>query len=115
MSNSTSSKRPGCLDAAIDYAKRGFSVILLHGITNGLCTCGKPGCPSPGKHPIGKSWKRAQTERATPEELEAEFVRHPDANIGIVTGLVSGLVVADLDGEPGMSSLMSLLVGQEPP
>jgi hypothetical protein len=48
--------QPLCLEAALDYAKRGFSVIMLHGIIDGHCTCGKPDCTSPGEHPID-SWK----------------------------------------------------------
>jgi hypothetical protein len=61
--------QPLCLKAALDCAKRGFSVIMLHGIVDGHCTCGKPDRTSPGEHPID-SWKSAQTERASPEQLE---------------------------------------------
>src|SRR5205807_3351441 len=108
------SSRPVSLEAALDYEKRGFSVILLHGIVNGLCTCGKPGCSSPGKHPIG-SWKRAQTARATAAELEAAFARYPDANVGIVTGALSGLIVIDLDGPAGENSCQRVMRGHDPP
>jgi putative DNA primase/helicase len=106
--------RPLCLQAALDYERRGFSVILLHGIQGGLCTCGKPGCLSPGKHSIGK-WKHAQERRATAAELQAAFASHPDANVGIVTGAISGLVVIDLDGQAGMASCERVMAGQEPP
>src|SRR5258706_13065350 len=95
------SDRPRCLEAALDYEQRRFSVILLHGIKDGFCTCGKAGCDSPGKHPIS-SWMPAQTKRATPAELEAAFARYPDANVGIVTGSISGLLVVDLDGPAGL-------------
>ena len=29
----------------------GFSVLPIHTIRNGACTCSNPNCPSPGKHP----------------------------------------------------------------
>jgi Bifunctional DNA primase/polymerase, N-terminal/Protein of unknown function (DUF3987) len=104
--------QPLCLKAALDYAKRDFSVILLNGIVDGRCTCGKPDCTSPGKHPIGK-WKEAQTERATPEQLEEAFHRNPHANVGIVTGPISGLAVIDVDGSDGLGSLAKIM--SDPP
>jgi hypothetical protein len=106
--------RKRCVAAALEYANRGFSVLPLHGIVDGSCTCGKPDCGSPGKHPIG-SWKDAQTTRATPEQLEEAFSRYPHANIGIVTGAISGLVVVDIDGPAGMSSCKKVMAGEEPP
>jgi hypothetical protein len=105
---------PVCLKAALDYARRGFSVVLLHGVVDGHCTCRKQGCGSPGKHPID-SWMGAQTKRATPEQLEKAFSHHPHANVGIVTGAISGLLVVDLDGPAGMSSCMKVMAGKEPP
>src|SRR3984893_18440882 len=107
--------RPHCLRAALDYEKRGFSVILLHGIVDGRCTCRDANCGSPGKHPIGRSWKGAQTKRATAAELEKAFSHYPYANVGIVTGAISGLVVIDLDGSEGMTSCTKVMAGQEPP
>jgi hypothetical protein len=56
------------LRAALEYEAQGLSVIALHGILNGRCTCGNTQCGSPGKHPIGK-WKHRQQQRATPDEL----------------------------------------------
>src|SRR5437762_2216993 len=107
--------RPRCLEAALDYVRRGFSVILLHGIVEGRCTCGNANCGSPGKHPIGRSWKSAQTQRATAAEIEAAFARSPNANVGIVTGAISGLVVVDLDGLAGMVSCKKVIGIDEPP
>ncbi|MFC1806388.1 hypothetical protein ACFL09_05340, partial [Planctomycetota bacterium] len=43
-----------CLDAALGYASRAWRVLPLHSTRDsGRCTCGKPDCESPGKHPIG--------------------------------------------------------------
>jgi hypothetical protein len=44
---------PGTLtDYALRYAALGFRVLPLYGLTKGLCSCGRAGCPSPGKHPF---------------------------------------------------------------
>jgi hypothetical protein len=104
--------QPRCLKAAVDYAKRGFSVILLHGIVDGHCTCGQSDCTSPGKHPIG-SWKKAQTERASPEQLKEHFLRNPHANVGVVAGVISDLAIIDVDGPDGLGSLAKIV--SEPP
>lgn len=44
-------------------------------------------------------WKEFQERKATPEEVDAWFNVHPDANIGIVTGKISGICVVDFDTE----------------
>jgi hypothetical protein len=43
-------------------------------------------------------WKPYQTKRATPEEIFQWWQMWPDAQIGIITGLISNLVVLDFDG-----------------
>jgi len=45
------------------------------------------------------SWKEFQTRRPTEQEVESWFNQWPDANIGIVTGKISGIVVFDLDSD----------------
>lgn len=92
------------LGAALRYASLGFSVIGLHGIVGGTCTCGVQECTAPGKHPIGK-WKHRQKTRATPIELTELFERHPTANVGLVTGSVSDLVVLDMDDPSLLASV----------
>jgi hypothetical protein len=46
-------------------------------------------------------WKEFQTRRADMKEIEGWIARWPEMNIGLVTGCISGLVVADLDGLTG--------------
>jgi len=53
------------------------------------------------KIPIVK-WKEYQTRIPTEEEVTQWFTENPQANIGIVTGKVSGIVVFDLDSEEGV-------------
>lgn len=60
-----------------------------------------------GKDPL-ISWKEFQSRRATPEEVKEWFLKWPDANVGIVTGGVSGVAVVDLDGTDGLKSANNL-------
>lgn len=50
------------------------------------------------KKPI-LAWKKYQSELPTKDEVHHWFTIFPDANIGIVTGKVSNLVIFDLDSE----------------
>ncbi|MER8421665.1 phage/plasmid primase, P4 family [Mesorhizobium sp. M1329] len=49
----------------------------------------------------------------TVAEARAFLVANPQANIGIVTGLKSGLVVLDVDGKEGRASLSALIGNHE--
>jgi replicative DNA helicase len=50
------------------------------------------------KRPVIK-WKEFQSRLPTEQEVSGWFDQNPDANIGIVTGKVSNLVVFDLDSQ----------------
>lgn len=71
---------------AIALMKQKFDVVLLHGINKeGNCTCWLgANCTSSGKHPIYNGWQDITYKDES--ELEAEFEKYPDANIGIKTG-----------------------------
>lgn len=75
------------LSAALDYQKKGLSVIPL-----------KPR----EKTPLLASWKDYQTRRATEDEIKLWWTSFPTANVGVVTGDISGLTVLDLDGPDGL-------------
>lgn len=77
-------------EAAIAYAQRKWSVIALR--------------PA-DKRPLLESWDPFQRQAATLEQVVAWWNRWPKANIGVVTGAVSGLVVLDVDGEAGREAL----------
>ena len=67
-----------------------------------------------GKRPL-VAWLDLQSRRATLEEADAWLRRWPHANMGIVTGPVSGLVVLDIDaGHGGAVSLAQLESEHEP-
>ena len=83
-----------------------MSVIRLHGIVDGRCTCGRRGCRSPGKHPdVGPSWKRFRRGRADLALVRRWFTQKPYANVGMVAGEISAILVLDADGEAGVTEL----------
>lgn len=90
---------------ALGYYDLGLAVIPLYNIVDGACTCRDGAdCTRPGKHPR-IAWKRHQRRRLPRAQVEQYWERWPNANIGIVTGAASGVVVLDLDGEEGVASL----------
>ena len=56
------------------------------------------------KKPNG-SWIKYQKERMTPQQAYQYFEKNPEANIGLVTGKISGISVIDIDGEEGFEAL----------
>lgn len=73
------------LEAAQAYAARGWSVIPMQ---------------ARGKRPL-VVWREFQQRIAGADEIERWFRHWPEANLGIVTGLVSGIVVVDVDAAHG--------------
>ncbi len=71
--------------AAIDYLKRGWSVIPVR---------------PRSKTPLLR-WQEFQHRLATEAELAEWFATWPQANIAIVTGSISGLAVLDIDPRHG--------------
>lgn len=68
-------------ESALHYLSLGWSVIPLR--------------PKDKRPAI--AWLEYQERRATEDEVRAWFHRWPNANVGIVTGSISGLVVLDVD------------------
>lgn len=104
-----------CLDAGEEYLARGWSALALCPPSH----CGVPrahaaSCRKPGKVPL-RPWARLHRSRQTPRELRADFGRHPNANVGVVLGPVSGLVGVDCDDESSFAAVESLLGGDVPP
>lgn len=94
------------LRAALWYAKRGWAVLPLHAPTATGCSCGAPSCRSAGKHPrISNGVKGATTN---PEQVRRWWAEWPDANVGIATGRVSGLVALDVDGQEAEEAVAEL-------
>lgn len=76
------------LMAAIDYQKRGYSVIPI----------------GPQKKPLIK-WEPYQKKKATSEEIQKWWANHPRAMVAIVTGAVSNICAIDVDEEIGKEEL----------
>ncbi len=87
------------LESALEYARRGWAVLPLYGITQGRCKCGNPNCSSPGKHPLRQLVPHGLREAsASEQDIRAWWTCCPWANVGIRTGKESGIVVIDVDG-----------------
>lgn len=69
------------LKSALEYQKMGLSVIPI----------------LPKQKKAAVEWRTYQQRCATKEEIVEWWHEHPDYNIGIVTGKVSGTTVVDLD------------------
>jgi hypothetical protein len=102
---------PSLLEAALQYAGRGWHVFPLHSVKDGRCTCGRDCRKQTGKHPRLRGGFKVATIDA--RQIEAWWHKWPDANIGIATGAVSGLVVIDIDGADGRATLRALIEQHE--
>lgn len=98
--------RATTLKAALAYAARGWLVIPLHNPKEGVCSCRKKNCSSPGKHPRTEHGLKDGSK--DPKQITRWWEKWPDANLGILTGQESGLVVLDVDGVDGKASLQAL-------
>jgi hypothetical protein len=74
------------LEIALDYLQRGLSIIPLQ---------------PQGKTPLLHTWKPFTTTRPTVPQVRGWFNHWPNANIGVITGAVSGVIVLDIDGPDG--------------
>ena len=74
--------------AALGYLGRGYSVIPV----------------AKSKKPLIE-WAEYQTRKPRAEEVQAWWDKFPDANVGIVTGKVSGLTVIDCDSKQGIDAV----------
>ena len=85
------------ITSALIYQRYGFSVIPI-----------QPREKKPLIH-----WEQCQEQRATGEQTKTWWSKWPDANVGIVTGAVSGLVVIDLDTPEAKAKLKELVPGYD--
>lgn len=82
-----------CEAAALDYLARGWSVVPLR--------------PA-DKRPL-VAWEPLQHERPAPAAVHDWFLHRPDANVGIVTGALSSLIVLDVDPQHGGAESLAAL------
>jgi len=86
------------LKGALEAATLGLEVALLHWPEErnqpGGCSCGKPDCESPGKHPLEEGWQETATSDAA--EIRRRFKNHSKANYGIIMGKGIGVLDEDI-------------------
>ncbi|QQX80837.1 bifunctional DNA primase/polymerase [Shewanella sp. KX20019] len=84
------------LTFANQYISLGWRIFPIHGIKNGVCTCGNKNCNSSGKHPaLVRSWKEEAT--TDKDKIADWFDGREWLNIGVATGKESGIIALDFD------------------
>lgn len=83
------------LEAALQYAARGWWVIPTRGMKDGKCTCGQPCGDKAGKHAYRGKNPDGTWGMRDPAAIERHWKRAPHDNVALATG--RGLVVVDLD------------------
>ena len=81
------------LDAALGYLKRGWAVVPAS---------------ERAKRPIVR-WQRYQHEMPTEKQLIGWYERWPQANLAVVTGRISGIVVVDIDPRHGGAESLAMM------
>jgi hypothetical protein len=94
------------LQGALQCARRGWRVIPLHHVVDGVCTCGEDCGTSKGKHPrTAHGLKDGATDAET---ICGWWERWPSANVGVCTGQASGVWMLGPDGAKGIDDLAEL-------
>jgi hypothetical protein len=83
--NTMQETKPSTLKSALDYARIGWSVIPI---------------VERGKRPLVR-WAPYQNSRATEAEIRQWWSQWPNANVGVITGSISNLIVLDVDVRHG--------------
>ena len=85
--------------SAVYYAQKGWSVLPIHSPRKGICSCGNRSCESASKHP--RTTHGVRNASTDPVIIKGWWESWPDANVGIVTGMNSGLIALDVDPRHG--------------
>lgn len=113
QANASTGRREALVKAARDYVDRGWSVIQVHDVTAGRCSCGDAhdNDGSAGKHPSGgRGWQlNGMTTRT---QVDMAWMLWPSRNVGILTGRPSGFWVLDVDPKNGGDVALAELVRQ---
>jgi hypothetical protein len=88
------------------YGELGLRVVPIHEVTSGSCSCGKPDCPSAGKHPRPKNWTTEATSDAA--QIAEWMRRYPSGNIGLATG--AEFFALDVDPKNGGHQTLAALL-----
>lgn len=111
MSNATQSRNQ-VLDSALQLAELGFCVLPAHSpAPDGGCSCGNQSCDKIGKHPRIQDWVNYAANDA--DHIREWFTEWPDANLGVLAGQRSGIVVVDIDPRNGGDESLAELEEKE--
>lgn len=100
------------LTSALEYISYGWRLTPYHAVTeDGKCTCQKPECARPGKHP--KHVRFIESASTDSGQIHKWFGLSEPANPAIIVGRKSGVVVLDVEsvqghGEDGLKTLQQL-------
>ena len=86
------------------HAMEGLEIFPVHVVMHGACSCGVPGCNSPGKHPATKHGVKDATSDMA--QIVKWWVENPNYNIGLHC---NQFTVLDVDGEEGKKTLRELV------
>jgi hypothetical protein len=103
------------LEAALALAGSGIPVCPFHHpkvdgsgwVASIACSCGRPGCLQPCTHPVPPTGLEAAT--TDPEWIRYWWGDHPDANVGLVTGVACDVI--DADPQTGRRAFRALARG----
>ena len=92
MTNDTnSSGESQLLKAALWYCRKGYSIIPV-------------GAGEDRKRPL-VAWEQYQHERPTEDQIRQWWSKWPDANVAIITGPISGIMVVDCDKPEAVAAI----------
>ena len=83
---------------ALALAEQGFAVLPVWWPDPDSptgCACGKPDCDRPAKHPIPSQGVKQATKE--PTRIKSWYAEHPEANVAMATGAISGVICIDVD------------------
>lgn len=69
--------------------------------------------PVKGKHPLVK-WKEFQEIKPNEQEIEKWWTEWPEADIGCITGSITGRLILDIDGSEGVKGLSGMFIPPTP-
>jgi len=81
------------IDKVLQYLDRGFNIVQI---------------PHKQKGPV-MGWEHFQYDRVTEEVAKKWWTLDPKANIGLVTGEISGTVVVDIDSKEGYENVIKVI------
>lgn len=101
------------LHHASPYLAAGLRIFPLHRPVRTehgwACSCGKPGCDSPAKHPVAHLAPNGLNSASNDPTVVAGWFTGASWNVGLVTGQPNGFIVLDIDpAHDGDNSLAAL-------